>query len=170
MVPTSPKRRPVCRHMATLQIPQLGAFFSALDSSRSSPSRIPIRASGPDPTLNYCFWAGRPYVDACFLGSGQYSSLGSVDYLLTIESLLCFIRSYLKDTAVVDPLAAEEGPIAKCPNKDLGPSSEENVVTDSSLAQNAKEGPIPKRPCKDLGPSSEENVILSSDDDDDGNN
>ncbi|GKG64407.1 hypothetical protein Tco_0659510, partial [Tanacetum coccineum] len=42
----------------------------------------------------------------------------------------------------------------------------ENVVTDSSLAQNAEEGPVPKRPRKDLGPSSEENVILSSDDDD----
>ncbi|GJT25304.1 hypothetical protein Tco_0895241 [Tanacetum coccineum] len=128
-VPTSPKRRPVCRHMATLQIPQSGAFFSALDSSRSSPSRSPMRASGPDPTLNYGFWARRPYADACFLGS---------------------------DTAVVDPLAAKEGPVAKRPHKDLGLSSEENVVTDSSLAKNMEEGHVPKCPCKDLGLSSEE--------------
>ncbi|GKF71111.1 hypothetical protein Tco_0207225, partial [Tanacetum coccineum] len=36
-----------------------------------------MRASGLDPTLNYGFWAGRPYADACFLGLGQYSSPGS---------------------------------------------------------------------------------------------
>ncbi|GKB04349.1 hypothetical protein Tco_0832492 [Tanacetum coccineum] len=74
------------------------------------------------------------------------------------------------DTAAVDPLAAEEGPVATRPRQDLGPSGDENVVTDSSLAQNAEEGPVPKRPRKDLGPSSEENMILSSDDDDAGNN
>ena len=38
----------------------------------------------------------------------------------------------------------------------VGSSSEETVVTDSSLAQNVEEGPVPKRPRKDLGPSSEE--------------
>nr|GEW05097.1 mitogen-activated protein kinase kinase kinase YODA-like [Tanacetum cinerariifolium] len=76
-VPTSPKRRPVCRHVAKLQIPQSGAFFSAPDNSRSSPSRSPMRAFGPDPTLNSGFWAGRPYADAGFLGSGQCSSPGS---------------------------------------------------------------------------------------------
>ncbi|GJR46463.1 hypothetical protein Tco_1314566 [Tanacetum coccineum] len=162
-VPTSPKRRPVCRHMATLQIPQSGAFFSALDSSRSSPSRSPMRASGPDPTLNYGFWAGRPYADACFLGSGQYSSPGSGHnsghnsfggdmssaQLFWQHSRLPFDDRKL-DTAVVDPLAAEEGPVAKRPHKDLGLSSEENVVTDSSLAKNVEEGPVPKCPRKDL--------------------
>lgn len=76
-VPNSPKRRPVCRHMAKLQIPQSGAFFGAPDSSRSSPSRSPMRAFGPDPTQNSGFWAGRPYADAGFLGSGHCSSPGS---------------------------------------------------------------------------------------------
>ncbi|KAI3710809.1 hypothetical protein L2E82_40603 [Cichorium intybus] len=75
-VPTSPKRRPLSRHMAKLQIPQSGAFFSAPDSSMSSPSRSPMRVFGPDPTLTG-FWAGRPYTDAGFLGSGQCSSPGS---------------------------------------------------------------------------------------------
>ncbi|GKC41771.1 hypothetical protein Tco_1059493, partial [Tanacetum coccineum] len=35
------------------------------------------------------------------------------------------------DTAAVDPLAAEEGPVVKLPRKDLGPSSEENVILSS---------------------------------------
>ncbi|KAL7609263.1 mitogen-activated protein kinase kinase kinase YODA [Lactuca sativa] len=76
-VPTSPKRRPLSRHMAKLQIPQSGAFFSAPDSSMSSPSRSPMRVFGPDPTLTSGLWAGRPYADAGFLGSGQCSSPGS---------------------------------------------------------------------------------------------
>lgn len=76
-VPVSPKRRPLSRHMARLQIPQSGAFFSAPDSSMSSPSRSPMRVFGPDPTLTSGFWAGRPYADAGFLGSGHCSSPGS---------------------------------------------------------------------------------------------
>nr|XP_043640067.1 mitogen-activated protein kinase kinase kinase YODA-like [Erigeron canadensis] len=76
-VPTSPKRRPSSRHMAKLQIPQPGAFFSAPDSSMSSPSRSPMRVFNPEPTLTAGFWAGRPYADAGFLGSGQCSSPGS---------------------------------------------------------------------------------------------
>ncbi|KVH95392.1 Protein kinase, ATP binding site-containing protein [Cynara cardunculus var. scolymus] len=78
-VPVSPKRRPLSRHMAKLQIPQSGAFFSAPDSSMSSPSRSPMRVFGPEPTLTSGFWAGRPcaYADAGFLGSGHCSSPGS---------------------------------------------------------------------------------------------
>ncbi|GJU63124.1 mitogen-activated protein kinase kinase kinase YODA-like protein [Tanacetum coccineum] len=146
-VPTSPKRRPVCRHMATLQIPQSGAFFSALDSSRSSPSRSPMRASGPDPTLNYGFCHNS--------GHNSFGGDMSSAQLFWQHSRLPFDDRKL-DTAVVDPLAAEEGPVAKRPHKDLGLSSEENVVTDSSLAKNVEEGPVPKCPRKDLGLSSEE--------------
>lgn len=76
-VPTSPKRRPLNRHMVKLQIPQSGGFFSAPDSSMSSPSRSPMRVFGPEQTLTSGFWAGRPYTDAGFLGSGQCSSPGS---------------------------------------------------------------------------------------------
>ncbi|KAI3693633.1 hypothetical protein L1987_76581 [Smallanthus sonchifolius] len=76
-VPASQKRRPFSHHMAKLQIPQSGPFFSAPDSSMSSPSRSPMRVVGPELTLTSGFWAGRPYADAGFLGSGQCSSPGS---------------------------------------------------------------------------------------------
>ncbi|KAL8207816.1 hypothetical protein R6Q57_007228 [Mikania cordata] len=76
-VPASQKRLPLSRHMAKLQIPQSGAFFSAPDSSMSSPSRSPMRVLGPEPTLTSGFWAGRPYTDTGFIGSGQCSSPGS---------------------------------------------------------------------------------------------
>lgn len=76
-LPASQKRRPFGQHMAKLQIPQSGAFFSAPDSSMSSPSRSPMRGFGHEPTLNTGFWAGRPNADAGFLGSGQCSSPGS---------------------------------------------------------------------------------------------
>ncbi|GKA07713.1 retrovirus-related pol polyprotein from transposon TNT 1-94 [Tanacetum coccineum] len=89
-----------------------------------------------------------------------------IESICNVEMLLGLQELSALNTAAVDPLVAEEGPVVKLPHKDLGSSSEENVVTDSSLAQNAEEGPVPKRPRKDLGPSSEENVILSSDDDD----
>ncbi|XP_076913656.1 mitogen-activated protein kinase kinase kinase YODA-like [Bidens hawaiensis] len=77
--PPPQKRRPFGHQMAKLQIPQSqsGAFYSAPDSSKSSPSRSPMRAYGPDPTLTSGFCAGRPYTDAGFLGSGQCSSPGS---------------------------------------------------------------------------------------------
>ncbi|KAK9076675.1 hypothetical protein SSX86_005009 [Deinandra increscens subsp. villosa] len=76
-VAASQKRRPFSQHMAKLQIPQSSAFFSAPDSSMSSPSRSPMRVFGPEPTLTSGFWAARPYADAGFLGSGQCSSPGS---------------------------------------------------------------------------------------------
>ncbi|KAJ0778971.1 putative mitogen-activated protein kinase kinase kinase STE-STE11 family [Helianthus annuus] len=75
--PASQKRGPFGHQMAKLQIPPSVAFFSAPDSSLSSPSRSPIRVYGPEPTLSPGFWAGRPYADAGFLGSGQCSSPGS---------------------------------------------------------------------------------------------
>ncbi|KAI7742310.1 hypothetical protein M8C21_012000 [Ambrosia artemisiifolia] len=71
---SSQKRR---HQMAKLQIPKSGAFFSAPDSSRSSPSRSPMRVFGPEPTQTSGFWTGRPYADAAFPGSGQCSSPGS---------------------------------------------------------------------------------------------
>lgn len=65
----SPKWGPsLSRHGPNLQIPQSGAFFSAPDSSMSSPSRSPIRVFGPDPVLNSGFG---------LLGSGHCSSPGS---------------------------------------------------------------------------------------------
>ncbi|XP_076897653.1 mitogen-activated protein kinase kinase kinase YODA-like [Bidens hawaiensis] len=75
--PPPQKRRPFGHQMAKLQIPLSGAFYSAPDSSKSSPSRSPMRAYGPDPTLTSGFCAGRPYADTGFPGSGQCSSPGS---------------------------------------------------------------------------------------------
>ncbi|GMH29576.1 hypothetical protein Nepgr_031419 [Nepenthes gracilis] len=75
--PASPKRRPLGNHVASLQVPHHGAFFSAPDSSMSSPSRSPMRAFGNEQVMNTAFWAGKPYPDVNLLGSGQCSSPGS---------------------------------------------------------------------------------------------
>ncbi|KAG4952488.1 hypothetical protein JHK82_045373 [Glycine max] len=77
MSSTSPKRRPLSNHVTNLQIPPHGAFFSAPDSSRSSPSRSPLRAFGTEQVLNSAFWAGKPYPEVNFGGSGHCSSPGS---------------------------------------------------------------------------------------------
>ncbi|KAK7279925.1 hypothetical protein RJT34_24986 [Clitoria ternatea] len=74
---TSPKRRPLRNHVPNLQVPPHGAFYSAPDSSLSSPSRSPLRAFGTDQVLNSAFWAGKPYSDVNLVGSGQCSSPGS---------------------------------------------------------------------------------------------
>ncbi|KAL5747511.1 hypothetical protein ACOSP7_024513 [Xanthoceras sorbifolium] len=70
---TSPKQR----HVQNIQIPHPGAFYSAPDSSMSSPSRSPMRAFGPEQVLNAGFWTGKPYSDIALLGSGHCSSPGS---------------------------------------------------------------------------------------------
>ncbi|KHN41598.1 Mitogen-activated protein kinase kinase kinase 2 [Glycine soja] len=74
---TSPKRRPLSNHVTNLQIPPHGAFCSAPDSSRSSPSRSPLRSFGTEQVLNSAFWAGKPYPEVNFGGSGHCSSPGS---------------------------------------------------------------------------------------------
>ncbi|TKY51323.1 Mitogen-activated protein kinase kinase kinase YODA [Spatholobus suberectus] len=74
---TSPKRRPLRNHVPNLQVPPHGAFYSAPDSSLSSPSRSPLRAFGTDQVLNSAFWAGKPYSEVNFVGSGHCSSPGS---------------------------------------------------------------------------------------------
>lgn len=75
--PSPPKRRPLSSHVPNLQVPYHGAFCSAPDSSMSSPSRSPLRAFGNEQVINSAFWAGKPYPDLPFLGSGQCSSPGS---------------------------------------------------------------------------------------------
>ncbi|KAH6828129.1 Protein kinase superfamily protein [Perilla frutescens var. hirtella] len=72
-----PRRRHLNSHMPSLQVPQHGAFSSAPDSSRSSPSRSPMRASGYEQVTNTGFTAGKLYPEFPFLGSGQCSSPGS---------------------------------------------------------------------------------------------
>ncbi|KAK8467522.1 hypothetical protein PHAVU_007G072801 [Phaseolus vulgaris] len=74
---TSPKRRPLRNHVPNLQVPPHGAFYSAPDSSLSSPSRSPLRAFGTDQVLNSAFWSGKPYSEVNLVGSGQCSSPGS---------------------------------------------------------------------------------------------
>ncbi|KAK7315084.1 hypothetical protein VNO77_33616 [Canavalia gladiata] len=74
---TSPKRRPLSNHVPNLQIPPHGAFCSAPDSSRSSPSRSPLRAFGTEQVLNSAYWAGKPYSEVNLGGSGHCSSPGS---------------------------------------------------------------------------------------------
>uniref|UniRef100_A0A2N9FVP3 mitogen-activated protein kinase kinase kinase n=1 Tax=Fagus sylvatica TaxID=28930 RepID=A0A2N9FVP3_FAGSY len=71
---TSPKRRPLGSHVANIQIPPHGAYFSAPDSSMSSPSRSPMRVFGPELVMNSGFWVGKSYPD---LPSGHCSSPGS---------------------------------------------------------------------------------------------
>ncbi|KAJ6374967.1 hypothetical protein OIU77_000024 [Salix suchowensis] len=73
----SPKRRHINSHVLNLQVPQHGAFCSAPDSSMSSPSRSPMRAFSSEQVINAAFWAGKPYPDVNFLGSGHCSSPGS---------------------------------------------------------------------------------------------
>lgn len=69
---SSPKRRPFAGHVPNLLVPQHGAFFSAPDSSMSSPSRSPLRAFGIEQLA-----IGKPYSDFPILGSGHCSSPGS---------------------------------------------------------------------------------------------
>lgn len=76
-VPTSPKCGPLNSHVPNLQIPHYGCFFSAPDSSMSSPSRSPMRVTGPELVMNSGFWSGKPYADIPLLGSGHCSSAGS---------------------------------------------------------------------------------------------
>lgn len=74
---TSPKRKPLRHHVPNLQVPPHGIFYSGPDSSLSSPSRSPLRAFGTDQVLNSAFWAGKPYPEINFVGSGHCSSPGS---------------------------------------------------------------------------------------------
>ncbi|BBN69328.1 Protein kinase superfamily protein [Prunus dulcis] len=79
----SPKRRPSSTHMQNIQIPYHGAFFSAPDSSLSSPSRSPMRVYGSEQVRNSNFWAGKPYPEIASAhssspGSGQNSGHNSV--------------------------------------------------------------------------------------------
>ncbi|KAL8139749.1 hypothetical protein V2J09_005770 [Rumex salicifolius] len=75
--PTSSKRRPLGNHVTSLQIPYNGAFYSAPDSSMSSPSRSPIRAFSNEQVMNTAFWANKPYPDVTLVGSSHCSSPGS---------------------------------------------------------------------------------------------
>ncbi|KAI9084208.1 hypothetical protein K1719_033879 [Acacia pycnantha] len=59
------------------EVPPHGAFFSAPDSSKSSPSRSPLRAFGTEQVLSSAFWAGKQYSEVNFIGSGHCSSPGS---------------------------------------------------------------------------------------------
>ncbi|KAL9349955.1 hypothetical protein Peur_057210 [Populus x canadensis] len=74
---TPPKRAIFSSQVQNLQIPHRVAFFSAPDSSLSSPSRSPMRAFGTEQVINNGFWAGKTYSDIGLLGSGQCSSPGS---------------------------------------------------------------------------------------------
>ncbi|CAL2243745.1 unnamed protein product [Prunus armeniaca] len=50
------------------------AFCSAPDSSKSSPSRSPMRAFGNEQVVNTAFWAAKTYTDVTLVGSGHCSS------------------------------------------------------------------------------------------------
>ncbi|XP_073064308.1 mitogen-activated protein kinase kinase kinase YODA-like [Primulina eburnea] len=76
-VSSAPKRRPLSGRVPNLQIPRYGAFFSAPDSSMSSPSRSPIRISGYEQVTGSAFPAGKLFPEHLLLGSGQCSSPGS---------------------------------------------------------------------------------------------
>ncbi|CAO2821192.1 unnamed protein product [Amaranthus hypochondriacus] len=74
---TSNRRRPLRNHVPNLQLPAYGAYYSAPDSSMSSPSKSPLRTPNNEQVLNAAFWASKPYPDLTLLGSGHGSSPGS---------------------------------------------------------------------------------------------
>ncbi|CAH9059330.1 unnamed protein product [Cuscuta epithymum] len=77
---SSPKRRPLNSHVPNIQVPcHSAAFWSAPDSSMSSPSRSPMRATGNEqPLYSTLLAVGRTYPDLhLFGGSGCCSSPGS---------------------------------------------------------------------------------------------
>ncbi|XP_060207069.1 mitogen-activated protein kinase kinase kinase YODA isoform X1 [Lycium barbarum] len=76
-IPTSPRQRLLSSYVPDLKIPRHGAFYSAPDSSMSSPSRSPMRVFGHEPVISSGFWLGKPHGDITFLGSGHCSSPGS---------------------------------------------------------------------------------------------
>ncbi|KAJ8526933.1 hypothetical protein K7X08_029410 [Anisodus acutangulus] len=76
-IPTSPRKRLLSSHVPNLLIPHHGAFYSAPDSSMSSPSRSPMRVFGNEVVVNSGFWLGKPHGEITFLGSGHCSSSGS---------------------------------------------------------------------------------------------
>ncbi|XP_021887071.1 LOW QUALITY PROTEIN: mitogen-activated protein kinase kinase kinase YODA-like [Carica papaya] len=73
----SPKRDPLNTHVQSLQIPPRVAFYGAVDSSMSSPSRSPISAFSQEQVLNSGLWTPKQYSDIALLGSGHCSSPGS---------------------------------------------------------------------------------------------
>lgn len=72
-----PKRRPLSSNVTNLQVPRHGAFFSAPDSSMSSPSRSPMRIFSTEQVMNAAVWAGKSHPDVILAGSGPCSSPGS---------------------------------------------------------------------------------------------
>ncbi|XP_055821555.1 mitogen-activated protein kinase kinase kinase YODA [Solanum dulcamara] len=76
-IPTPPRHRLLSSHVPDLQIPHHGAFYSAPDSSMSSPSRSPMRVFGHELVMNSGFSVGKPHGEITFLGSGHCSSPGS---------------------------------------------------------------------------------------------
>ncbi|RAL51424.1 unnamed protein product [Cuscuta campestris] len=77
---SSPKRRPLSSHVPNIQVPcHNAAFWSAPDSSMSSPSRSPMRVIGAEQAPYSTIWAaGRTYPDLHLLGgSACCSSPGS---------------------------------------------------------------------------------------------
>ncbi|XP_051121223.1 mitogen-activated protein kinase kinase kinase YODA-like [Andrographis paniculata] len=72
-----PRRRQLKGQVPNLQVPPHGAFFSAPDSSMSSPSRSPMRVPYYEQVTNTAFTTGKIYPDFPLLGSGQCSSPGS---------------------------------------------------------------------------------------------
>lgn len=71
---TSPKKRPVRSQVQNIQIPPRGIFYSAPDSSLSSPSRSPMRAYGQEQAWNCGMSTTKSSTDVTLLGSGQCSS------------------------------------------------------------------------------------------------
>ncbi|GMH08976.1 hypothetical protein Nepgr_010816 [Nepenthes gracilis] len=74
---TSPRKGPLGNPVPSLQLPYLGTFFSAPDSSMSSPSRSPMRAFCNEQVMNTAFWGGKAYPVVNLLGSSHSSSPGS---------------------------------------------------------------------------------------------
>lgn len=73
-IPTSPRQRILSSHVPDLHIPHLGAFYSAPDSSMSSPSSSPMRVFGHEPVMNSGSSLGKPPGEIAFLGSRHCSS------------------------------------------------------------------------------------------------
>ncbi|CAL9030149.1 unnamed protein product [Prunus brigantina] len=114
----SPKRRPSSTHMQNIQIPYHGAFFSAPDSSLSSPSRSPMRVFGSEQVRNSNFWAGKPYPEIASAhssspGSGQNSGHNSVGGDLSGQLFWQHSRCSPECSPIPSPRLTSPGPSSR---------------------------------------------------------
>ncbi|XP_050378695.1 mitogen-activated protein kinase kinase kinase YODA [Argentina anserina] len=148
MMSTSPKRGPSRTHLQNIQIPSNGAFFSAPDSSMSSPSRSPMRVFGSDQVLNSSFRAGKAYPDIASThcsspGSGHNSGHNSVGGDLSAQLFWQQNRCSPECSPIPSPRMTSPGPSSRMTSP--GPSSRMTSPGPSSRIQSGAVTPLHPR-------------------------